>query len=279
MSQTVLELDDTNEDAQTFANLAASRVSASIDHLDNEGSIVADTSPPTEAKSERLYEDLSDTTLIGKLDYTIVLLREQGLRSNNKDVMTRWLDLFWLDAESELRDLGAWESFPVLKEDVTSILTSVAGVRALQQLTRPPYSSLDPKEILQRNQKEPESDYWRKRQGLAPLVVKQPSVVKQPGEPESDYWRKRQGLAPLRNQASGTSSSSDSPPQQEESGGSGVEMLLRFIGGILGAVVGVILMQLIFGVDVSGGGGLVMRLFGGAIGIAAGSWLFGKFKS
>jgi hypothetical protein len=56
-------------------------------------------------------------------------------------------------------------------------------------------------------------------------------------------------------------------------------MLLRFIGGILGAVVGVILMQLIFGVDVSGGGGLVMRLFGGAIGIAAGSWLFGKFKS
>jgi hypothetical protein len=113
LSQTVLELDDTNEDAQTFANLAASRVSASIDHLDNEGSIVADTSPPTEAKSERLYEDLSDTTLIGKLDYTIVLLREQGLRSNNKDVMTRWLDLFWLDAESELRDLGAWESFPV----------------------------------------------------------------------------------------------------------------------------------------------------------------------
>ena len=56
-------------------------------------------------------------------------------------------------------------------------------------------------------------------------------------------------------------------------------MLLRFIGGILGAVVGVILMQLIFGVDVSGGGALAMRLFGGAFGLAGGSWLFGKFKS
>jgi len=64
-----------------------------------------------------------------------------------------------------------------------------------------------------------------------------------------------------------------------ESGGSGVEIFLRIIGAILGAVVGATLMQLVFGVDVSGGGALAMRLFGGASGMAAGRWLFGKFIS
>ena len=293
LANTVLELDDTNDDAQTFADLAASRVSASTDHSDNEessdsesdeppmptifdllqtndrekayvsdllqnsdvGEAVTETLPATESDSDTpIY--LSDSALMQKFQEIIPLLeRELDRFASVKGTTEDWDLLRGIHAETEVRDLSAWGSLAEVKARSSDLMARVAA----------------------RTQQEPESDYWRKRQGLAPLVVKQPSVVRQPGEPESDYWRKRQGLAPLRNQASATSSSSDSPPQQEESGQSWMTYILYFvvaavIGGIILALLGASLPE-------GGGGNAIMRFLIIPPIIWGLVWLVGKFKS
>ena len=277
LSQTVLELDDTNEDAQTFANLAASRVSASTDHLDNEGSITADTSPPTEAQSDRPYEGFSDNALIQQFSRIIPSLeRELDRFASVKGTSEDWDILRNTHAEIEFRDLSTWDSVPSLKVRYSDLMTRVAE-RNREAPEGGAGFGVSGKATTSPSQQEPESDYWRKRQGLAPLVVKQPSVVKQPGEPESDYWRKRQGLAPLRNQASGTSSSSDSPPQQEESGQSWMTYILYFVvAGVIGAI---ILALLGASLPEGGGGNAIMRFLIAPPIIWGLVWLVGKFKS
>jgi hypothetical protein len=258
LANTILELDDTNDDAQTFLKLAVSKSNVQkINSADEKVDSVAespthDTTSITELSNEQYVEFLKT-----KIQETNALLSANLLDENSP----QWRPL---DA-----DMPQWVA---LEECITSRKFRNFG-KEYSKVSR--MTSIATSNLARLNKNTtPEVETFKKK--IEPVA-----------EPTSDYWQTRQELTPVENQDSGTSSSSTSTkstsseqndaslePEPKTKG----ETALRFTGALVGAVVGGVLFASL-GVESDSGAYVLARFTMIPIGAVAGGWLFGQFKS
>ena len=275
LANTILELDDTNDDAQTFLKLTVSKSGSQETHSDAEKTDSTDESLKQDGTS---IAELSDTDYIEFFRLNIEKTN-QFVKNNQYNLEApEWKALEECKKSYQFRAFSPWGP----PEQVSRMLM-IAEVN-LGKLSNNDLSNLDEVQEFQ-------TGYWQKRsrtqekqkKGGAGFGINtnNSSITAEntspAPEPKTDYWRKRQKLPPLENQDSGTSSSSDSLTDVEEKSQSWMTTILYFvvaavIGGIILALLGVNLPE-------GGGGNAIIRFLVIPPIVLGLVWLVGKFKS